>query len=193
LTAIMAILAAGCENDTHRSGSIKVLDGDTFITASGETVRLLGIDAPEKEQNYYLEAGQLLGRTLERGEVRLEFDEQRFDRYGRTLAYVFAGGVFVNQALLDSGLAVVYSYQTNSKHRNELADAQMRARNALKNLWSVPVANPCEYYLATLSSLRFHRPECNSIRGRPVAELRRFQTRDEALDEGLSPCRNCKP
>ena len=72
----------------------RTLDGDTFETSAGETVRLLGVNAPEIEHPTIAEecwgpqsadwlAGELTGQR-----VQLSFDKECTDTYGRTLAYV---------------------------------------------------------------------------------------------------------
>ena len=86
----------------------KVIDGDTIVLNNGEHVRLIGIDAPESRLNprakmmserSHSDLGSILAmgkisktfltRLIEGKEVFLEYDVQKKDRYGRTLAYVY--------------------------------------------------------------------------------------------------------
>ncbi len=83
-----------------------VVDGDTVVLADGRHVRYIGIDTPEidhaKQQAEPLAYGaRSVNRQLVEGQsVRLEYDRETTDRYGRTLAYVYRGdGVFVNAEL----------------------------------------------------------------------------------------------
>ena len=39
---------------------------------------------------------------LEGRKIRLEFDEEKYDRYGRLLAYVYADDIFVNEEIVKS-------------------------------------------------------------------------------------------
>lgn len=84
----------------------EVIDGDTVVLDNGQTVRYLGIDTPERDEPFYLEAKKR-NRELVRGKkIRLEVcREEPKDRYGRTLAWVFAEDTFVNRALLAEGFA----------------------------------------------------------------------------------------
>jgi len=67
----------------------RVIDGDTLKLTNGEEVRLIGIKAP-KDEKMGQEATRYLKNWLKEGiEVRLEFDVQREDKYGRLLAYVY--------------------------------------------------------------------------------------------------------
>lgn len=96
---------------------VRVIDGDTVeIIADGkmETVRLLGIDAPEvrqggeEEKKVGIAAREALRGLLDGAVVELTFDEERMDAYGRTLAYLAIRGHDVQAELLRRGLAEVY-------------------------------------------------------------------------------------
>lgn len=113
----------------------KVLDGDTVETASGEIIRYIGINTPERGESFAQDATSknqelTLGKT-----VRLEFDAQTKDRYGRRLAYVFVGETFINLKLLKIGLAVSYTVQPNVKYQDEFIKAEKEARNSCLGLW----------------------------------------------------------
>src|SRR3989339_1288678 len=88
-----------------------VFDGDTIQLQSGEKVRYLGIDTPEMGETVEFmaqEALQMNRRMVAGKRVRLEFDGEREDRYGRKLAYVFLeNGEMINALLLRNGLAHV--------------------------------------------------------------------------------------
>lgn len=83
-----------------------VVDGDTVDLGNGETVRLVGIDAPEIGECGHDEATAALvalveGRTITLGES----DEDR-DKYGRLLRYVDIGEVDAGLQIVKRGLAV---------------------------------------------------------------------------------------
>ena len=91
----------------------KPVDGDT-ISVKGERIRILGIDAPEsfgsrcdRELKLALKAKERLRALLNSGPLSIE--RQGTDRYGRTLARVYAGGVDVGQALLAEGYVLRYA------------------------------------------------------------------------------------
>ncbi len=83
-----------------------VYDGDTVRTTDGIVVRYIGIDTPEKGEPFY-ERARLRNVELVGGKVVSLVvcrDEPR-DVYGRTLAWVWVDGLFVNGALIGEGLA----------------------------------------------------------------------------------------
>ena len=73
----------------------RVIDGDTLELDNGEDVRLIGVDTPETKhpkkpvERFGKEATAFTMRLVEGQEVRLAYDQQRKDKYGRTLAYVY--------------------------------------------------------------------------------------------------------
>lgn len=112
----------------------RVIDGDTIdVTIDGDKtrVRLLNIDTPEigrngkpseclaEEAKEYLE-----GRLPQGTEVTLEHDEEKNDRYGRTLAGVFLGDDLVNADIAAEGLAVAMKVGVNDKFYNEVKEAE---------------------------------------------------------------------
>ncbi|MBU0982668.1 MAG: thermonuclease family protein, partial [candidate division Zixibacteria bacterium] len=174
---------------------VKVIDGDTVELQGGDRLRLLSIDTPEHGEPLYTEATALLSRVALNQQVRIEFAEQRRDKYGRLLGYLFIDTLFVNRMMLDSGLAYLYLMKAAELNRELTAPmlaAQRTAMTRRVGLWNL-TREPEDYYLARKGSLRLHRPECNSVRDLPPDRVIRYLTREEGLAEGLSPCRNCKP
>ena len=86
-----------------------VVDGDTVETSAG-TVRIIGIDAPERGACGYAEASTLVASLLSQGDptiLELPDGENDEDQYGRILRYVGTDeGVDVGLTLLTAGLAV---------------------------------------------------------------------------------------
>ena len=175
-------------------GVKEVTDGDTIVLRNGETVRYIGIDTPERDDPFFREATQANKEMLERGRIELECDRDRRDRYGRLLAYVWVDTLMLNAELIRMGLASVYLFAPNLKYRDRFIALQREARQRGEGIWSIPV-EPEDYYVASKKSGRFvfHRPDCRSASRIKEENLLRFETRDEALDSGYSPCRNCKP
>lgn len=99
------------------AAALSVTDGDT-IRLDDERVRLIGVDAPEIHRAECLKErlrGQMariaLTLMLDGRTIVLQRDGK--DRYGRTLAIVFADGVDVNAAMIDTHHAVKW---TGRKH-----------------------------------------------------------------------------
>jgi micrococcal nuclease len=123
----------------------RVVDGDTFhVLEGGEdvTVRLIGIDTPEVSwygsdgECYGAAAGRFVRDLLEGGRVRLEFDADRVDPYGRTLAYAYLeDGRMLNVLLVRRGFAEVTIYEPNDRHEPRLTAVEAEARQARVGLW----------------------------------------------------------
>lgn len=122
----------------HRCAVERVHDGDTIICADGRRIRLLLIDTPELAQDPFGEmARDSAAVRAPRGAVlRLEFDVQRFDRYRRTLAYVYLpNGAMLNEQLLRIGFADVSVYPPNVKYVERFRAIKDSARAERRGLW----------------------------------------------------------
>jgi hypothetical protein len=86
----------------------RVIDGDTVVIKDKISVRLLGINSPEKGELYYLEAKEFLENEVFNKTVKLKFGKERYDKYGRILAYIFLDNENVNIKLVEEGLANYY-------------------------------------------------------------------------------------
>jgi micrococcal nuclease len=127
-----------------------VIDGDTLaIDLDGEEtrVRLIGVDTPEsvhpdpeknsadgKRASAFLR--NLLADTD--GQLYLEYDVQRTDAYGRTLAYVYLsdGETMLQEELLRSGMATTLTIQPNCKYAERFYELYRSARESQVGLFS---------------------------------------------------------
>ena len=127
----------------------RVIDGDTVELGDGRLVRYIGIDTPElrrKIGGQWVEDPEPFGQTardanarlVEGKTVRLEYDVETHDRYGRLLAYVYADGQMVNSTLLAQGDAQLLTIPPNVKHVEEFRRLVKEARDAKRGLWSAP-------------------------------------------------------
>ena len=120
----------------------RVIDGDTVVTAAGDSIRLLGIDTPEidwenNDSEFYAEeAREFTIKHLDQQTVLLEFDKEREDSYGRTLAYIYRDGQNFNQQLLEEGYASLMIVEENDKYESEFKNAAAEARESGRGVWS---------------------------------------------------------
>jgi micrococcal nuclease len=133
----------------------RAVDGDTLKLENGERVRLIGIDTPEMHESDKLHRDaqrsgqdvrtiQELGRRsyeftrnlVELKRVRLEFDVERKDKYGRLLAYVYLlDGTFVNAEIVKQGYASLMTYPPNVKYVELFQQLYREARENNRGLW----------------------------------------------------------
>jgi len=131
---------------------VEVIDGDTVKLSNGRLLRYIGLDTPEvrirdkggdfkyRPQPFSLEAKEFNRKLVEGKNIRVEFDIEKTDRYGRLLGYCFLDKTFVNAELIEQGYAVLYTYPPNVKYVELLVASQKKARERKKGLWgSFPV------------------------------------------------------
>lgn len=105
------------------------------------SVRLLGIDTPEKyggRECMSSRASDFTNRLLKGRRVKLATDptQDRRDRYGRLLAYVTRGSKSAQVSILRRGLAKVYAPDGPFRRINRFSRAQAQARQARRGAWS---------------------------------------------------------
>lgn len=153
----------------------RVIDGDTFLLSNGDKVRLTGIDTPESSGNIKAkrdsersgkdvkvltqqgkEAARFVKQLAEGKEVRLEYDVQKRDKYGRLLVYAYdistlrndpkislSNGIvvnanqeiFINGSIVGSGYAVPMTYPPNIKYSDLFKELYAEARSQRRGLW----------------------------------------------------------
>lgn len=148
--AVFALFAvfdamAGGQMQAGGTGRVQeVVDGDTIILASGDRVRLVGIQAPKlplgrtgfaawplAAEAKAAMAELVLGKT-----VHLSFGGRRRDRHGRLLAHLHdESGLWVQGEMLARGLARVYSFADNRALVAEMLRLERQARSARRGIW----------------------------------------------------------
>ncbi len=132
------------ENGVSLVKVTKVIDGDTIHLESGETLRYIGIDTPEKSGGKECFADESTNKNKELvlgKEVRLEKDVSETDRYRRLLRYVWVdsgsgqGEIFVNEFLVREGYATAITYPPDVKYSQLFREAEKEARENNKGLW----------------------------------------------------------
>lgn len=133
---------------TMPSGTVeRIKDGDTLLLTDGRTVRLLGIDTPEKGRCWAQEATNALATMVPPGSpITLTQDptQDQLDKYGRTLAYVDSPTTGdAGENLLRQGAAKAYVYRGRPVMRAPTyAQAEQQARQNALGIW-VPT---CDAY-----------------------------------------------
>jgi micrococcal nuclease len=126
---------------------VRVVDGDTIRVQLGgteERVRYIGVDTPETVkpgtpvQCFGKAASSFNARLVRARTVRLVFDAERRDRYGRLLAYVYRepDGLFVNAELVRRGYAQPLTIPPNVAHASEFRRLARTARQGGRGLWA---------------------------------------------------------
>ena len=136
LIFLLAIQHLAFPQDSYRVQ--RVVDGDTIVLDNGLKVRLIGADTPEtkhpnKPVEYYgKEASAFTKRMCEWKRVRLEYDREKTDRYGKILAYVLVleGGteLFLNAEIIKQGYGHAYlKYPFNDEYMKSFREYERQA------------------------------------------------------------------
>ena len=111
----------------------KTVDGDTVhVFHQDETykVRLIEIDAPERNQPYGKDSTDYLKLLLNEGKVDVEISGT--DRYGRKLGRLYWKGKDINREMVNAGYAWVYDDYVTDR---SFYENQSKARELRKGLW----------------------------------------------------------
>ena len=122
----------------------RVSDGDTLKLQDGRSVRVLGVNAPEIRHGK--SPGQPLGRESRaaaqvfveraRGRVRLGFERERYDHYGRLLAHVYDHrGRSLAAEQLRKGVAMQVGVPPNIAQSKCLSAIESKARRQQLGVW----------------------------------------------------------
>ncbi len=134
----------GIEGRDAEADVMRVIDGDTIEVEVGgktEDVRYIGIDTPESAipgepvECFGKEAAAANERLVDGETVRLVFDAERRDHYGRLLAYVYAEETFVNGSLVERGFATTLEIEPNTARAEQLGRLEAEAGREGAGLW----------------------------------------------------------
>jgi micrococcal nuclease len=137
-----------------------VIDGDTIavrIDRTVEKVRLIGIDTPESRKNeraalqaersnrdiktimeFGRRAKDCLKSLLPKGtELRIEYDVQKRDKYGRLLGYVYrTDNTMINEEMLLRGYAQLLTIPPNVKYVDRFKKVLAKSQKEKRGLWA---------------------------------------------------------
>ena len=150
VAAVMLLAAdmarAACDlKDAGKATIVEVLNTESLLLEDGRAIRLVGTLAPRTGTRWAQAMGledKIMAALEERllgKEVLLRLGARERDRYGRLLTHVFVGEgdepLWVQEALIRDGLAMVYSFADNRDCVRELQRAERTAREAEAGLW----------------------------------------------------------
>jgi micrococcal nuclease len=150
-----SVSARSLEPTTRSSGPLRahvtrVVDGDTIVLSGiaageldrrtgGRRARLIGIDTPEVHNGVEClgrEAAAFTERALNNEDVRVEFDVDPVDRYGRALVYVWGPkGSFFNARIVREGFASQLTVPPNVRYAELFSRLADDARLHRRGLW----------------------------------------------------------
>jgi len=177
----------------------RVVDGDTLLLDNNRFVRYIGINAPEVQHGnknaepFGAEAKRHNGRLLGNWEIYLVYGQEKSDRYGRGLGYVYTQKkIFVNRMMLEQGWAYCLFKPPKIRYQDVFLKAQrlaMQGQQGMLRGWAVQALN----IVANKRSRRFHRKGCPFGMQTGKSNRITFSSLWEAFWEGYAPCKRCFP
>ena len=173
---------------------VSITDGDTIEIelADGtiEPLRLIGVNAPEPGECFADESAAALAVLLS-GTLTLESDASDRDQFGRLLRYIYADGILLNAALVESGHALSHNYPPDTAHQAEIDEAQTAAQASNRGIWATGACGPTFAAPLDFAGLGYNPPgddnqklneEWVALRntGTNPANLSGWQVRDES-------------
>ncbi len=124
---------------------VKIIDGDTYKikdkNGNTQTIRLLGIDTPEKNQEYGMVAKKFIQEIIEGKEVFVV--PVALGQYGRVIAHIKLNGKAIAETLLENGMA--FASGNNHKYAHHYYALEQRARINKTGIWKKYNENPAEF------------------------------------------------
>jgi len=118
----------------------RVIDGDTLVVEGPGvevTVRIIGINTPERGECFADEATDALEALVDGEELELVTDVSDLDQFGRAVRYVeTASGVDIGAELVASGMAIARRYEPDVDRSSTYQSLQERARTDGRGLWA---------------------------------------------------------
>jgi micrococcal nuclease len=177
----------------------KVIAADTIVLENGNIVHYLGVSVPQprgKEGGGDFFAREAFRRNkglVLLKKVRLEFDAQKKDEEGRTLAYVFIKDVFVNGELIRLGFAHAAVSPPNVRYKDLFLKYEREAKEKYTGLWQEGKEESEPYYVGNKRSYVFHKPSCPLVAKIPEKSRIVFRSRVDPIRIGYVPCKKCRP
>jgi micrococcal nuclease len=141
LQVILLCAILGCTQQVITISGVEIIDGDTFRLTNGDTVRLIGIDAPELSQPGGVLSREYLAHLLLGKPITLERGSEDRDKYNRLLQFVYTGDLCINEEMIKRGYAEA-RYLSENPIRDYYLQLEIQAETARAGLWSDNVFQP---------------------------------------------------
>ena len=133
---VILVLIISCIDQSEPFHCTGVGDGDTFQLNTGETVRLVGIDAPEMFEPGGDISRDFLASLIQGKEIILASGEKERDAYDRLLCYVYVDDICVNEEMVRKGYAEVRYFSPDDPHLTYYIELEMEADHNNAGLWA---------------------------------------------------------
>ncbi len=146
LAAVIVVGLAACTAESTATTErgiaahvVNVSDGDSLIVEVDgieEKIRLIGVNAPERDECFGEESAGGLRTLLDNADVSIVTDIEARDQYGRILAYVYRDNLFINEEVASQGLVLARAYEPNTTLQQQIDSAAQVARKNQTGMWA---------------------------------------------------------
>ena len=105
----------------------RIIDGDTIKIETGQTIRLICVNTPEKGEEGYKDAKSYLKSLILNKRITIKKDISEMDSYDRLLRYVYLNKILVNEAIARKGYGSTYPYEPDTKLCTKILKAEQKA------------------------------------------------------------------
>jgi micrococcal nuclease len=204
VVGLLFALSFGFRYDRVNNVRVKEVEsGDSFVViwqGKAQKVRLLGIDAPDKDEPLHEDAKKALSELILGRKVALRFDNKdnrpEFDTAGRWVCIAYLEKTCLNEEMVKKGLACVDKPRACAKLKN-LQSLEDCARKEKLGIWQLlkPEAQSerkLEVYVGWKHDDIFHKAGCRVLDKYKPEDIIVFSSKDEA-QEKRKPCPVCMP
>ena len=142
LQVVLVLSVMDCIQLADTVSCTAVIDGDTIRLDTGETVRLIGIDAPELSQPGGEMSRQYLAQLILGQKITLDKGYEDRDKYNRLLRFVYIGTTCVNEEMIRQGYAEARYLSPDDLIREYYIQLEIEAETARAGLWSDNIFQP---------------------------------------------------
>lgn len=209
-TIIMALMVLITVLNVHafEAKVVGIKDGDTIKVLDKDNkqidIRLYGVDAPEKAQDFGNKAKEFTSDLVFSKVVQVDVITDK-DRYGRSVAIISTDKYVLNEQLVLNGFAWYYAEYCKNDVCSKYAALEKEAKAKKINLWSMPNAlEPWKFrkgelpsgtdmaYSVNIKTNTVHRIGCKYYECKDC-NLRSKYVDDYKKDPKYKPCGVCKP
>jgi micrococcal nuclease len=137
--------SSGVATQARTAKVIRAVDGDTILVRDSdnrtERVRYIGVDTPESVKPnapvdcFGHEASNYNKQLVGGKTVKLVPDREPYDKYGRSLAFVYLGDQLIQAKLLENGYAKTLEIEPNTSKASYFAKLERVAISTNQGLW----------------------------------------------------------
>ncbi|MDJ0961431.1 MAG: lamin tail domain-containing protein [Acidimicrobiia bacterium] len=156
-TTLLSAPPAGTNPPGVTAELLETIDGDSLsvsIDGTAYEVRLIGINAPERDECHGDASRTQLDALLGASQIVLETTTDDTDQFGRLLRYVWIDGVEVNAQMLAAGGAI--ALQTGHERQDDYWSLAREATRQRRGMWATDACGPATVQALSIAPIEYN-------------------------------------